>query len=291
MIQSLNWRFWFWALAVLLLATTLFHPIWEREQKINRFVFVFDITQSMNTRDYHVEGLPSDRLSYAKTALKQAILALPCGSQAGLGLFTHKNTQLLLHPIEVCQHMPAIVNALSQIDWRSAWAADSYIAYGLFSGLRQLKKLDAQLVFFTDGQQLPETALEPHYRSSAGKTSGLIVGVGKLHPSPIPKLDLNNQMLGFWQQSDLPETAISARYHPHIKQLQSNQWLTSSLQETHLKSQAVMTSMDYHRLQAPEQLAENLLQLEPSVTSVVKKDLRPFAALAAFLLLIATFVV
>ncbi len=291
MTQNFTWRFWCWALALLLLAATLFHPTWERAQKIHRFIFVLDITQSMNTRDYHAEGLPPDRLSFAKAAIKKAILALPCGSQAGLGIFTHKNTQLLLHPIEVCQHAPALLNALAQIDWRSAWAADSYIAYGLFSGLRQLKQLDAQLVFFSDGQQYPKTAREPHYPNPAGKTAGLIVGVGKLHPSPIPKLDLNNQMTGFWQQSDLPETAASARYHPHLKPLQSQQWLTSFLDEEHLKSLATLTGMKYHRLQTPKQLTDSLLQLESSVTATVRKDLRPFTALAVLILLIATFVV
>src|SRR5690606_4660785 len=120
-------RFWRLAIHALLVSLALINPTVPVRKDSYNIVFDIDITQSMNARDYHVEGMPSDRLSFVKESLKQVVAALPCQSRVGLSLFTTKNSFLLFEPLEVCEHYSVIEQSLMKIDWRMAWAADSHI--------------------------------------------------------------------------------------------------------------------------------------------------------------------
>lgn len=275
-------RVWLWITAFGLLTATFFKPTWILPQSVHRYIMVVDITQSMNARDYHLPGLPPDRLSFAKAALEHAILTLPCGSEVGIGIFTHKNTQLLLEPIEVCHHAPALRAALRTIDWRSAWAADSYIAYGLFDALRTASDLKADLVFVTDGDQVPATARDPLFFGRPGQIGGWIVGVGTPHPVPIPKLDPDGLMTGYWQTADLPPLAQSARYQSQV-QPQEAGLLLSHLDATRLRHLANATGLAYLNLNTPQQLADALRQPHPGRIRPVAVDLRPWLGLGALL--------
>lgn len=275
-------RVWLWITALGLLAVTFSKPIWILPQSVHRYLMVVDITQSMNARDYHLPGLPPDRLSFAKSALEQAILALPCGSEVGLGIFTHKNTQLLLEPIEVCYHAPALRAALRAIDWRSAWAADSYIAYGLFDALRIARDLNADLVFVTDGDQVPANAHPPRFFGRPGQIDGWIIGAGTPRQVPIPKLDLDGRITGYWQTTDLPRLAQSARDQTQV-QPQEAGLLLSHLDATHLRQLANATGLAYLHLNTPQQLIDALRQPNLGRIRPVAMDLRPWLGLGALL--------
>ncbi|HEB77299.1 MAG TPA: VWA domain-containing protein [Methylothermaceae bacterium] len=281
-MKRFGWRFWLYLAVIILLAGTLFQPRIVVSRSVHRYVFVLDITQSMNTRDYHLLCWPNDRLGFAKAVLEQAILALPCGSEAGLAIFTHKNAYLLLAPLEVCQHGAALRSALHAIDWRSAWAADSYIAYGLFDALRMAETLDADLVFLTDGQQIPDTVKSPAFQGKPGKVQGFIIGVGGLAPVPIPKLDLEGRPAGFWHRTDLPRQVHSPRFHRQSTHERSG-LLLSHLDENRLRHLASLTGLNYHRLRDPEQLS-NLLDLPYTAKKrPVTVDLRPWLGAAALM--------
>ena len=71
-------------IAMLLIAACLFLPEWRLPSKVFRTMVVLDITQSMNTRDYHQAGFPEDRLSYAKQALREWLHASPAALKLGL---------------------------------------------------------------------------------------------------------------------------------------------------------------------------------------------------------------
>ena len=66
--------------AALALAATFLNPVATVDRALFDQVIVLDITQSMNVTDYQLEGKPVSRLSYAKHALRQLLLELPCGS-------------------------------------------------------------------------------------------------------------------------------------------------------------------------------------------------------------------
>jgi mxaL protein len=275
-----GWRCWSLLLALSLTAACLLHPTLALQRPIYRYLVVIDITQSMNAQDYRQDGLPHDRLGYVKQSLRQTLGDLPCGSELGLALFTTQNTQILFDPLEICGHFAALDDALEHVDWRMAWAADSFIAHGLYSALDQLASRDrpARLVFFSDGQQIPEDLETPPYQGDRGALAGLVVGVGGTEPVPIPRYDQDNQPLGHWQRGDLDlgpgkQAPVGAADAP----------LLSRLDEQHLSTLAAATGLGYHRLTTSAALSRALQQPELALRLKVETDIRPVLGLTALL--------
>ncbi len=291
-----SWRFWLTLLASIAMLAASFHPKAPLEQQVYRFLFVIDITQSMNSRDVQWDGQPFDRLSYTKEAIRHALMDLPCGSEAGLGLFTTRNTEVLFEPIEVCEHLSIIDDVLTHIDWRMAWAADSYIAEGLFNALRHLRKRSVaiNLAFFTDGQQTPDEAIQPNFPGKPGDHQGLIVGVGGLQPVMIPKLDRDNQLIGYWEARDIVTPVTTTEYQqakPETSEFKPQDgYYLSRLHEDRLKRLAGVTGLEYHRLSDFRDLSRALQTPSFAETRRVDSDLSaPLAAVAGVLLLTSFF--
>lgn len=271
-------RFWVLALPSLLLLFALLNPSVPLRKDSYNLIFVIDITQSMNARDYHVDGMPSDRLSFVKESLKELISALPCQSKVGLSLFTTKNSFLLFEPLEVCAHYAVIEESLMKIDWRMAWAADSHIARGLFTSLREVSEIDANpgLVFFTDGQQTPESAKDPRFMLKQGQVKGLLVGVGNLLPVPIPKYDQNNVQVGYWQIGEAERRLLKGRN-------ESGEYLTS-VQDQSLQRLAGITGLRYHHLETPAQLKRALQAADLRQRQLVRYEYGWVLALIALMI-------
>lgn len=292
-----GWRFWCTLLAGLALLASASHPTVPLQRAVYRYLFVIDITQSMNTRDVRRDGETLDRLSFAKEAVRHVVLDLPCGSEVGLGLFTTRNTQILFEPIEVCEHLPIIDDVLTHIDWRMAWAADSFIAEGVFHALRQLRTrgLPVNLAFFSDGHQTPEEVIQTNFPGKPGEQKGILVGVGGLQPVMIPKLDRDNQLLGHWEIGEVRAPVSTAEYQG--VQLEAAQprpeggYYLSHLFEDRLKRLAGTTGLDYHRLSDYDGLTRALKAPVFAETREVSTDLSPWLGLAAGILLLASFIV
>lgn len=71
------------SLAALLFAVAAVLPPLPLPGPSYHHMVVLDITQSMNTRDYELDGKPVNRLDYAKHSLGQSLRTLPCGSRIG----------------------------------------------------------------------------------------------------------------------------------------------------------------------------------------------------------------
>lgn len=179
--------------AALALAATFLNPVATVDRALFDQVIVLDITQSMNVTDYQLEGKPVSRLSYAKHALRQLLLELPCGSKVGWGVFTEYRSFLLIAPQLVCENLTELRSTLDNIDGRMAWTGNSEVAKGLFSGIGIARQLPDKpsLVFVTDGHESPPVNPQhrPVFNDKPGVVQGLIVGVGGLRPFPIPKFD------------------------------------------------------------------------------------------------------
>ena len=289
-LKQTGWQFWAMLTACLLLVLALFHPTLPLKQPVHRYLFVIDITQSMNAQDYHVDGLPADRLGFVKATLHRVIGDLPCGSEVGLGLFTTRNAQILFEPLEICRHFPVIDDVLEHIDWRMAWAANSFIDHGLYSALREIAQRDPgiRLVFLTDGQAYPADADSAVFHGQADQVKGWVIGVGGLQPVPIPKLDQNNQPQGYWEYADLENYVFSG--DPSGQSRPEAGLYLSRLDETNLRNLASLTGLGYYRLQTPEGLEDALRSPELAEQRQVKTDLRGvLAALALLLFIVARF--
>ena len=196
--------------AALALAASFFDPGVTLQRPRFEHVVVLDVTQSMNVADMRLAGEPVSRLGYAKHALREALLQLPCGSKIGWAIFTEYRSFLLLAPIEVCANLDELRASLAQIGTPMAWAGNSEVAKGLHSALVIAKALPAKpsIVFITDGHEAPPLSprFRPAFDDKPGEVPGLIVGVGDLRPVPIPKSDPQGRPLGFWRADEVLQT-------------------------------------------------------------------------------------
>lgn len=300
---------WLLATAALALAIGFLRPLVPWPRALVDQVVVLDITQSMNVQDQQLDGKPVSRLVFAKQALRQTLLALPCGSKIGWAVFTEYRSYLLFAPVEVCAHLDELRATLADIDNRVAWAGASEVAKGLHSGLSIVRQLPGApaLVFVTDGHESPP--LNPHHRPAfddkPGEVPGLLVGVGGSLPAPIPKTDPQGRPLGFWaadevQQSDLRsqgrgasvggerlvDTAVAAETaNPALGAAPGAEHL-SALHEAYLRLLAGELGLGFHRLDGADGLAAAMMAPALARPVTVQADVRMALGCFAFVLLL-----
>lgn len=178
------------------------------------FLFVIDISESMNVRDVDSSRPDESRLDLAKAAVIASLAKLPCGSRASVALFAGSDTLTLFEPLETCRHFPAIEKVVRGIDWRMAWDGDSRIEAALVNALREAHERHLDLVFITDGDETPHVDV-PHLSdllSMRGPTKGWLVGVGSPQPRPVPRLGPDNEIVGYWTAID----AAREGFHPNL---------------------------------------------------------------------------
>lgn len=272
------------------------------------YVIALDITQSMNTTDTLLDGVPTSRLDYARRALHRVLPRLPCGSRVGWAVFTEYRVFLLFAPVEVCANYSDLSATLDSIDNRIAWAGGSEISKGLNTGLKLAGALEGKprLAFITDGHEAPP--LNPKYRpqfdGKPGEIAGTIIGVGGDRLSPIPKRDPEGNALGFWGADEVMQTDIYSRGRgtsvagegmvdesgtSDAPAAGSGTEHLSSLKEAHLRQLAQKSGLQYHRLANADALYEALTQAAFARMAPVDTDIRfaPAAVAVALLLWMA----
>lgn len=292
-------------LAVILLTLCLFRPQAQLPNRVYDWLVVIDITQSMNVRDYNLNDQGISRLEYAKLTMRNSLRALPCGSHVALGLFTERNTLNIVRPVEVCAHYSSLDQTISRLDWRMAWAADSFIAHGVYSAIEQATKLGKHMrvLMITDGNQAPPANPKymPSFTGKAGEVKGYLVGSGQLSPSPIPKLDDRGEVEGYWDSEEvlrygsfgMAETlsVLAMEQGQHDRNaghgagasLLSNAHL-SGLDEPALKKLAKQTGLGYIKLDNMAQIEAVLTDKQMATRRWANTDLRPWLAIPALLL-------
>lgn len=291
---------------IVILVITMFRPTVRLPTPVQRWLIVVDITQSMNVSDYWVEQKSVSRLEFSKRAIRQALSHLPCGSEVALGVFTERSIVTLLKPLEVCEHFNALDETVSQLDWRMAWAADSFVAHGLYDAIAKVKKINQQLrlAFVTDGHQAPPLSEgnTPQFEGKADQVLGTILGVGGSKPAPIPKFDEKNNVIGYWDKEEVMRFAtfgvirktqsvleMEEGYHgrnaPHGNNpAEAEEAHLSALDATHLAALANQTGLAYSTLHQLDSLSAilNASQFATWQPSVI--DLRPWLAILCFIM-------
>ena len=100
-------------LACVVLLGMLIKPSTEQNVLHYNFIFVVDITRSMNAVDYQQEEQASSRLEFVKQQLRQLLHRLPCSTQVGLGVFTERRATLLFEPISICDNYAELDTVIS----------------------------------------------------------------------------------------------------------------------------------------------------------------------------------
>lgn len=321
-----DFRFWLLAVACALAIAGCFRPHIAVEQERPEVLFAVDITGSMNVRDYGVGEKLHTRLQEVRTKLKQTLTQLPCGSRAGLAVFSERRSFLLLEPIEVCESFAALSTTIEQLDWRMAWEGDSYITKGLESGLEIAKSLGVSLVFLTDGHEAPplpaeqaeighmmmqgEAEVRAQSLTTQGATTadnesernaGVVIGVGGANLSPIPKFDETGNQIGFFGADEVdqenrsgPPPADAADregWHPRnapfgASAAAGNEHF-SSLKESHLRGLATTYGLAYTTLANSGALTELIMANAKKRLVQTSIPLAPYIAGLALLLLAA----
>ncbi len=281
---------WLLGCAVLALAAALLNPGLMLERPLFDHVIVLDVTQSMGVTDMRLDGKPVSRLAYAKHALRQSLLRLPCGSKVGWAIFTEYRSLLLLAPIDVCANLSELRSTLDGIGSRMAWSGNSEIAKGLHSAIGIARQLPDRpsLVFVTDGQEAPP--IDPRHRRSfddePGEVMGLVVGVGDALPSRIPKIDPDGRPLGFWGADDVLQT--DPRYPESGRAGASGAGTEhlSALHESYLRLLASDAGMAFHRMVSQEALEQAMTAPPMARPGPARVDAHVWLALLAFALLL-----
>jgi mxaL protein len=288
------------AFALTIAAMIGFHLI--RDQHVANAVAIVDITGSMNARDMGNPIGSESRLEAVHQALVGLIQNLPCQSQIGLGLFTERISFLLFNPVEVCGNYDALESAFSDINWRMAWQADSYIAKGLYSAIDIASSIKSDLIFLTDGHEappLPYTGTPP-FSGKPGDVKGLIVGVGGQQKSPIPKYDEDGRQVGVYGPSDVPQDnrigqappgadkreGYNPRNAPFGAMPEGGDEHLSSVKTAHLKDLAQQTGLTYVELQKTPGLASPLLASTSIRTIATSTNMGYVPAFIALLLMV-----
>ena len=190
------------SVALMLLVIALLRPAIPLKRDIYTYLLVVDITQSMNVEDMTLAGKKASRLAYTRELVHDAIASLPCGNRVGVALFAGVVVSTLFHPVEVCANFDVLQDTVQHLEWRQAWHGNSRIGFGMLSASAALKALPepAQVVFFTDGEEAP--MLHAFNRADLSNWQGgkgwLLVGIGGKQPTPVPKMDENNKLIGYW---------------------------------------------------------------------------------------------
>lgn len=303
-------------LALLLLTVALAKPALELPRNTYDFMFTLDITGSMNVADVGPDEAPVRRLAYARQLVGAALAEMPCGSRAGLAVFTEHRTFLLFAPVEICDNHLVIASMLEKIDGRMAWAARSEVAKGLYAGIEAITALatmdgesrvgDTHLVFLTDGHEAPPVhpALRPKFQGQVGETGGLIAGIGGSTPLPIPYLDENDEVIGYWARDEVLQVDRHSLGRPSTQgqeamagidqgnlqeRIASGTEHLSSLRESYLQQLAEETGLEYLRATGGDAFARALLDPEFATPQTVMTNVARLPAALSLLCLMWLF--
>ncbi len=305
LLRRLDWR-GRWLLVILaLLVVALLRPKFPMRQEILNSIFVVDVSQSMNTRDYLIGDKPTSRIHVVRDTLRKSLATMPCGSRMGLAIFSEYRSFLLLSPVEVCDNYAELSASIDHISGKMAWAGGSEIAKGLNWGLKMAVQIEPRpsLVFLTDGHEAPPISFKnrPRIDVKAGEVRGVLIGVGNDELSPIPKLDPDGNVLGFWQADEVAQVDIYSKGRAgsvsgekmadddaNAKKKNPTEHL-SSVKETYLKLLAQENGLSYARLSLPVDLVALLASKQIAQQAAIPTPVGWIAALLALLNVIAMY--
>jgi len=290
-------------IGALVLAALVLLPVFLAPQRMLAgttfaYLFVIDVSESMNVRDVDSDVPTTSRLDRAKAAVIAALAALPCGSRIAVALFAGSDTLVLFEPLEVCRHYPAIEQVVNGIDWRMAWDGDSRVEAAVVNALHEAGNRGLDLVFLSDGDEAPHVAV-PHMGellALQGKVKGWLVGTGSPQASPVPRLDADNNVIGYWTAVD----AVREGFYPNLSELvkQSDspgelersgaldevQEHKSALNEDYLRLVGASAGLGYVKADSPARVASTISDAATARHEPAERDMRILFGLAAALL-------
>lgn len=277
-------------------------------------LIVVDISLSMNTKDINLNIDKKSRINFVRESLEDAVRELPCGTKIGVGIFAGYQSSVLFNPVEICENYSDLVRSFGFLETNMIWAGDSEISKGIYNSIKIINKFDSnvRLVFITDGHEAPpiSPAYRPRFDVPDKQIKGLLVGVGDIKQSKIPKIKADGKQSGFWRKdevmqydpftlgrkgSDANEKLIdneSSKVDPFIvEQIQATpgQEHLTQLREKYLNLLSKEINFSYVRLRDGKNLANEIYDISFSEWRSVNTQLSGIFGVLGFLCLIIAF--
>lgn len=186
------------------LLIALYNPALPITKNIYNYIFIVDISQSMNTKDMSIDNNEVSRIDFTKTMLSNLIERLPCKSKVSIGMFAGVSVAATYTPIEVCKNFSVINSTIDKLDWRSTWSGNTRIRESMVNLARLIRSFpeSAQVIYFTDGEEAPKLHVfnTRDLSQFQGGNDWLLVGIGSDKGTAIPKYDSKNQLIGYWSK-------------------------------------------------------------------------------------------
>ena len=189
-------------LALLLCLLAMYNPTLQFKKSITSYMFLVDVSQSMNAEDLVVGDSPITRINYTKMLLKQIIDKSDCGSFFSINIFVADNVANIIEPVEKCNNYDELMDTINKLEWRMAWKGNSRITFGIKSAAKMQDSLNfpSKILFFTDGDEAPKVnAINRVNLDDFNLGEELIfVGVGGDTPVPVRRYNSRNMYVGYW---------------------------------------------------------------------------------------------
>lgn len=301
MIVSYPKRIFLTALAMLVGLVMIMAALWlppiNRDIEVMDSLFVLDITDSMNIKDTQFGNENITRLDWAKEYTRQAILSMPCGSHAGLAIFSEARSLILMTPVEVCANYHDLMQMLSQFQMTMAWARSSEVSKAVYTAIRQVKDITPQptVVFLTDGHEAPPVheTLFPKFTGTPGEVPGIMVGIGGADLLPIPKTNEFGEIDGYWGINDVMHRDVYASSHASTASANENRPRTehmSSQKKSHMETLSKRVGFEFlSSPKSPQNLIKEMRDISEMREQPIKYDLFVWFASIALILLVLVF--
>lgn len=282
-------------LALLLCLLAMYNPTLQFKKSITSYMFLVDVSQSMNAEDLVVGDSPITRINYTKMLLKQIIDKSDCGSFFSINIFVADNVANIIEPVEKCNNYDELMDTINKLEWRMAWKGNSRITFGIKSAAKMQDSLNfpSKILFFTDGDEAPKVnAINRVNLDDFNLGEELIfVGVGGDTPVPVKRYNSRNMYVGYWGSDiydslpgatgsrnsdsgkDEPDPSVaSADYERYLSKLYEEYLISLSEQ---IKSQYIKGDLSdkftkYILSNRPQQKIKSDLQMErPSIFLVL----------------------
>ena len=282
-------------LALLLCLLAMYNPTLQFKKSITSYMFLVDVSQSMNAEDLVVGDSPITRINYTKMLLKQIIDKSDCGSFFSINIFVADNVANIIEPVEKCNNYDELMDTINKLEWRMAWKGNSRITFGIKSAAKMQDSLNfpSKILFFTDGDEAPKVnAINRVNLDDFNLGEELIfVGVGGDTPVPVKRYNSRNMYVGYWGSDiydslpgatgsrnsdsgkDEPDPSVaSADYERYLSKLYEKYLISLSEQ---IKSQYIKGDLSdkftkYILSNRPQQKIKSDLQMErPSIFLVL----------------------
>ena len=189
-------------LSIFLCLVAINNPVINIKKTITSYMFVVDVSQSMNAKDLTHNDKIISRINYTKLLLKKIINESDCGSFFSINIFAADNVASIIEPVEKCKNYDELIDTIDKLEWRMAWKGNSRITFGVKSAAKMQDSLNfpSKILFFTDGDEAPKVnAINKVNLDNFNLGNEIIfIGIGGDKKVPVPRYNSRNMLVGFW---------------------------------------------------------------------------------------------